>query len=92
MKEFEKIYLTVKDIQNITGVSYHKSLVLMNEAIRIMRERNLYVFEDKKNKVALTSVVKELLGLWKHKKRESPTKEFLAYIITQKKKKVKQRL
>lgn len=63
MKELEKIYLTVKDIQNITGVSYHKSLVLMNEAIRIMRERNLYVFEDRKNKVALTSIVKELLGL-----------------------------
>ena len=58
-----KLYLNVKDLQkmipNIT--SYHARQII-NQARKIMEERN-YFIPITKEKVALTSIVYEILGI-----------------------------
>lgn len=56
-------YLTVKDLQKmIPNLGYDKALRIINDARKIMKERNYYI-PITKEKIALTKIVNEMLGI-----------------------------
>lgn len=58
-----KNYYTAKDLQKvIPGLTYDKSLRIINEARKIMKEKN-YLIPVTKEKLALTKIVNEMLGI-----------------------------
>ena len=58
-----KYYLTAKDLQEIIpNLTYDNSIKIINEVRKIMKERN-YFIPITKEKVALTSIVYEILGI-----------------------------
>lgn len=58
-----KNYYTVKDLQKvIPGLTYDKSLKIINEAQKRMKEKN-YLIPITKEKIALVKIVNEMLGI-----------------------------
>lgn len=58
-----KLYLNVKDLQNmIPNITSYHARQIINQARKIMEERN-YFIPITKEKVALTSIVYEILGI-----------------------------
>ena len=56
-------YYTAKDLQEvIPNLSYNQALKLINEAQKIMKEKN-YFIPITKEKVALAKIVNEMLGI-----------------------------
>lgn len=63
MNILEQEYLTAKDLQNIIpGISYEKSLEIINEVQEEMKQKN-YFIPKTKSKVALTKMIRKKLGL-----------------------------
>lgn len=61
----EKYYLTAKDLQQmIPNLTYDNAIKYINEARKIMKERN-YLIPIARPKVALTEIVLEMLGIKK---------------------------
>nr|MBR6100747.1 hypothetical protein [bacterium] len=60
-----KLYLTAKDLQQmIPNLTYDNAIKYINEARKIMKERN-YLIPVARPKVALTEIVLEMLGIKK---------------------------
>lgn len=60
-----KYYLTAKDLQQmIPNLTYDNAIKYINEARKIMKERN-YLIPIARPKVALTEIVLEMLGIKK---------------------------
>jgi hypothetical protein len=58
-----KLYVTAKDLQQmIPNLGYDKALKIINEARKIMKEKN-YLIPVTKEKLALTKIVNEMLGI-----------------------------
>lgn len=61
----DKYYLTAKDLQQmIPNLTYDNAIKYINEARKIMKERN-YLIPIARPKVALTEIVLEMLGIKK---------------------------
>lgn len=58
-----KLYLTAQDLQQmIPNLTYANAIKYINDARKIMQERN-YLIPIARPKVALTSIVFEMLGI-----------------------------
>ena len=58
-----KLYLTAKDLQDmIPNLTYDNAIKYINEGRKIMKERN-YLIPITRPKVALTSIIFEMLGI-----------------------------
>lgn len=58
-----KLYLTAKDLQTmIPNFTYDNAIKVINEARKIMKEKN-YLIPVTRPKVALTSIVLDMLGI-----------------------------
>lgn len=58
-----KLYLTAKDLQKIVpNITYDNSIKIINKAREIMKQKNYYI-PVARPKVALTSIVYEMLGI-----------------------------
>lgn len=61
----DRYYLTAKDLQQmIPNLTYDNAIKYINEARKIMKERN-YLIPIARPKVALTEIVLEMLGIKK---------------------------
>ena len=58
-----KLYLTAKDLQEmIPNLTYDNAIKYINKAREVMKERN-YLIPIARPKVALTSIIYEMLGI-----------------------------
>lgn len=55
-------YITVKELQDLTRISYRSALEIINEIRKEMKEKG-YLVPKGKTKIALTSLVFERLGI-----------------------------
>lgn len=59
----DKLYITAQDLQQmIPNLTYANAIKYINDARKVMKERN-YLIPIARPKVALTSIVLEMLGI-----------------------------
>ena len=57
-----KEYITIKELQEITGISYRSATKIIDKVREEMKEKGYYIPQSK-NKIALKWMVKKELGI-----------------------------